>query len=489
MQKLSTTVRCLLLALVLATGITIAWGAVSGSVWDAIVRRQRNTGNYEQLIVQIDGTPAIVTRSMNYYQQSTARSLKGQSLASKRELNGGTLAGTVQLTDYAVSSDWTFRLSSFQDGQSPEGRWYFVHDGRVDGCAWFEGFDLLTKRRIGFIGRRGFTTQRPDANDWFPFDARLRSAIGYGRLTAFAVNIGLSGPAPTEERDGRISLWMCYLVSDGRLWEVNLRQRSVRELLADARLISAAVAEQAVPANVQPQSEPEQRLVARSADRLWVVHPDTGATRQFPLSAELRDDSLEVYVVEDGLLLRVSDRWSQVSRGPQRFVWLDAEGKILRESEPLRPQRFGETTGESWRDAVAGVSVVPVPVLLGVGVFIISPMAELSAGRATSYTQAVGEFLAVAWWLIPLVIVLAAIAAGWCYRRHRRYGQSAAAAWLVFVFLLGLPGLLAYLVHRHWPVLEACPACRQAVPRDRDACLACGQTVPPPPVVGTEVFA
>ena len=488
MKKQSTTVRCLLLALILATGIAIAWATVFGTFWDAVIRRQLNTGTYEQLIVQVDGTPAIVTRSVADYQRSTVRSLDGQPLERKTELNGGNLPGPVQLADYALSSDWRFRLSTFQDGQAPVGHWYFIHDGRVDGRAWFEGFDSLTRQRIGFIGRRGFTAKRPGEDDLFPFDARLRSAIGYARGAAYAMSIGLPYPAPTEEREGRISLWMSYLVSEGRLWEIDLRQRSVRVLLAEADLISAAVAERAVPADVQPQPEPEQHLVARSADRLWIVNPDTSAMRQFPLSAELRDDNLEVYEVGDDLLLRVSDSWSSVNRGPRRFVWLDAEGKIVRESGPLRPKE-AVRRDKSWRDAVAGVSVVPVPVLLGVGVFIIGPMEGLNAGRVTTYREAVAESLSGAWWLIPVVIVLASVAAGGCYRRHRRYGQPAAMAWLVFVFLLGLPGLLAYLVHRHWPVLEVCPACRQVVPRDRDACLACGQDFPSPPAIGTEVFA
>jgi predicted amidophosphoribosyltransferase len=60
---------------------------------------------------------------------------------------------------------------------------------------------------------------------------------------------------------------------------------------------------------------------------------------------------------------------------------------------------------------------------------------------------------------------------------------------VTFVFILGVPGLLAYRFHRRWPVLEACPACKQDVPHDREACSHCGSEFPRPEPKGTEVFA
>jgi hypothetical protein len=76
-----------------------------------------------------------------------------------------------------------------------------------------------------------------------------------------------------------------------------------------------------------------------------------------------------------------------------------------------------------------------------------------------------------------------------CFRRHRRYGLSWPGAWAVLVFLLGVPGFLAYLAHRAWPPRIACPACGKPAPRDRETCLACGKPFAPPAPQGTEVFA
>jgi ribosomal protein L32 len=88
-----------------------------------------------------------------------------------------------------------------------------------------------------------------------------------------------------------------------------------------------------------------------------------------------------------------------------------------------------------------------------------------------------------------VVTVLSAGLAIVVWRRQRRYGAAGTALWMIFVVLGGLPGLLAYRFHRRWPVLQACPACGETVPRDRDACAHCGAEFPSPAPKGIEVFA
>ena len=84
---------------------------------------------------------------------------------------------------------------------------------------------------------------------------------------------------------------------------------------------------------------------------------------------------------------------------------------------------------------------------------------------------------------------LSALFAWICARRQAKYAQPWTKTWVVFVFLLGLPGLLGYLWHRRWPVLEKCPSCQAASPRDRLACPRCHADFPEPGPVGLEVLA
>jgi hypothetical protein len=53
---------------------------------------------------------------------------------------------------------------------------------------------------------------------------------------------------------------------------------------------------------------------------------------------------------------------------------------------------------------------------------------------------------------------------------------------------MGIPGWIAYRLHRNWPALEPCPSCNEPAPIDRAACADCGATFPPPALMGIEVF-
>ena len=486
MQKQTAVVRCLLLALILAIGLALAWGVVWGSLWSAGARRRaveaRAGETYEQFLVRADGTPAIATISRVSYDDQTWRTLDGQPLERGGQTQPGNLPGPVQIEISALRTDWPSRILSWLNGQTSPERWYLIDDAQAQGHAWLEAFDTVTKQRIGYLGRRGFRTERLDAEERFPFDSRLKNAGGY--VTGWAY-WGIANRGWTPDPGDRIPGWTLFLVAEGGLWEIDLRRRSVRMLLRDAGLVSAAVVEQAVPANSYPQGPPAQHVAARSADRLWIVNPRTGATRQFPLRADLQGHLLQVYELSDGVLLNTIDRPTPFAAGPARLVWLDGKGKVIREEPyPLKSEAFSHDV-----DWPQFATTAPIPVVLGVGAFVAEPLDAIARGEATGYPDALKGSLNRLKWPIVFVTFLALAVAGWCYRRHRRYGQPGAAAWSLFVLLLGLPGLLAYLAHRRWPVCLPCAACGRSVPRDRDACLACHQPFPEPPPKGIEIFA
>ena len=145
--------------------------------------------------------------------------------------------------------------------------------------------------------------------------------------------------------------------------------------------------------------------------------------------------------------------------------------------------RYAEN--EAWTASL----IAPLPAVTTFLATVATPLEYCGNGWAANYSAALAHCLA-AWWPPLLVVWLLSVALAWyCCRRHRRYCQSASGLWFVFVLLLGLPGLVAYLFHRRWPVLEKCPNCGQVVPRDRQACAQCGAAFPPPEPKGCEVFA
>jgi len=125
----------------------------------------------------------------------------------------------------------------------------------------------------------------------------------------------------------------------------------------------------------------------------------------------------------------------------------------------------------------------------GVALAYLYPDELVQAGTADDYAEAFVASLEKSWpgWL--LLLAMAGLAVAIYVRRQRQFGEPVHPAWIVFLFLLGLPGLTGYFWHRRWPVRAACPTCSTNAPRDRAACIECGSPFPPPARNGLEVFA
>jgi hypothetical protein len=132
---------------------------------------------------------------------------------------------------------------------------------------------------------------------------------------------------------------------------------------------------------------------------------------------------------------------------------------------------------------------MPISALWLVGMLLGAPLYLIQMNTAANYSTALAEVGRIAW--PPLVIVLAVSAAlAWLtWRQQRKYCRPATALWTVFVFLLGLPGFIAYWLEHRRPRLETCSECGQIVPRDRDICADCSTPFAAPPPVRTEIFA
>jgi hypothetical protein len=134
--------------------------------------------------------------------------------------------------------------------------------------------------------------------------------------------------------------------------------------------------------------------------------------------------------------------------------------------------------------------VLATPLLLsGVVAAFVAPFSTVKSGNADSYAAALGQFVGEAWLPLLALVAISLVAAAAAYRRHQRFGLPHPLAWAALVFVFGVPGWIAYRLHRTWPVLEACPACDESTPRDRELCTECGAAFPPPPAKGIEVFA
>jgi hypothetical protein len=56
------------------------------------------------------------------------------------------------------------------------------------------------------------------------------------------------------------------------------------------------------------------------------------------------------------------------------------------------------------------------------------------------------------------LVTLLAIGLAWLSDRHlRAFREPRSYVWLTFVFLMGLPGYVAWYCHRRWPVRRPAP--------------------------------
>ena len=486
----------------LALGFGILWAllVVFASVTaDGMIRSQQIRKSIE---VRADGTPLIRTYKIGINPTRTYQTLDGRpvllSLSSPRDL--GTLAGPTMLPAIEPGSgpsfglDWRWRIQSYMDaGRHPPVFWYFVHDGRRDGGVHFVGYDAETKMPIGYIGLEGFREQLPPPEERFPIGSEALRRLGrvFGENHYITEPYYYEGYSQTRKLPGRFADWNVYLVSEGRLLEIDLHERSVRTLLESDGLCAVARVQLAMKPGATPHETHggfnRQYLAVRTADQIFVLDSDGVQQQRFSIPAELRNDRFTFYDLgDDAAMLHLTRQDPMDYAVEHDFVWIDGEGNVTDEKSVT-------LKGTAWLDRPAvtmgvGAMAVPATACFTTALLVVSPWVSVFQGTFPSYSAAMATILPQSWVPLLAVNLLCVVLAIICYRRQKKFAQARVWPWVAFVFLFGLPGMVGYLAHQRWPVREACPKCKQPVPRDRDACAACDEPFPQPELKGIEVL-
>ncbi len=480
-------VQPLLVASLLAIGLGVVW--ISALAWTAgfVAQSLAVRGTYQQLWIRADGTPLIATYGGLLPGEYSLRTLDGREIPAAREIDriGGPSFPWLAEEDPSWDDlSWSSRIMAYNDGNRPPAYWYLVHDGRMQGRCYFVGFDSASKRRLGYIGAAGFRPDQPPPQDCFPVDGRLVQ----GRTVT--LNRGWYNTASEPVYGNEVE--KVTMVSANRMLEVDLRTRTVRTLLeleGGPLMGIGELSRNRKAADGVVILSPY--LVTRTADRIVLLDAKTRAQQSYPMPPETRGHGLDFYRLQaDGSAIvdvALALRW-RLGEEPHALFWLDAAGKVTRRRAVVLER--SRTVLDDPRVGVwMLVACLPAPLALT----IVDPMAAAdtmggNGGNPTAF-QAWRRGLTVAWPAL-LAGALLGVAAAWrCYRRQVRYVQPRTAAWVVFVFLLGIPGYWGYRWHRRWPVLSPCPHCGAIAPRDREHCAYCGREFPPPPARQIEVFA
>ena len=487
MSKPTGILRPLGLALVLAIGFGAVFALIAGwgiSIWEGLHRESA----FENLVVRADGMPLI--RRYEYfgtYNNETFRALDGSAVPSPK--NEDWLVGAVVPMSHR---DWILfpldansRVRRFDDGQTPPNLWHFIHDGARDGRGYFVGYDSQSKLCVGFIGRDGFRPDQPPVEQWFPVDG---VKLASGRVFPRNAGAGYWNARFSSDLFNEFPAWKVEMISGTQLLEVDLRQRSVTTLMESTDLIAMGLLETAakLKAGGEVASARHDKLAVRTTDQVLLFDAPGKQHAAYLLPDDLRDRTITLYELDAGRALVIAGRPHPDRRVPDEVSWIDASGKVLRREEVSLGG--GNPLSEETRARIFAL-IVPSPLLLAFMATVGAPLGDLETGVAPNYSTALAHSLAVFWPVLLVVTLLAAALAWYCCRWQRRYCQSSSIVWFVFILLLGVPGLVGYLFHRRWPVLEKCPACGHVVPRDRETCAKCGAAFPSPEPEGCEVFA
>ena len=450
-------------ALVIAAGFAVF--LFFAAVWLNEVRKafggETSVYRLENLAVESDGTVLIGTYGNV---PITYRTLDGQpaTVDSKvGEMRGAYLRSRTADDGEIPASGWEARVFPFADDAVQPIYWYYIlADDSADGRAYFAGYNSETQRPVGYLGTNGFTATVPTRDGQFQVNGRgfaQRDSIFSSWGFHFTNGMSPMGPAKFDS-NFNYAPWIVYLHSGGQFLKIDLSQRTVGPAVNADDILSAS---QISRRDTTPQGAGSryprtlETYVLRRGDRIALLNPIEETTREIPLPAELRDRDFAFYDLPNHTAFLDVWYWGGRTRtGEHDLVWLDADGAITRKEHLTLDQR--RSYPSSLEVTLLSALIIPGPLVGG--------LLFIGENAQDSFVNAVGN----QWLRTLLVLLMSAAAAAIAAWQRRSAGQPRSFAWLAFVFLLGFPGLVGYLLHRRWPV---------------------ARVVPPAPRTGIEVFA
>lgn len=481
-------VQPLIQATMLALGFTAVWGLLGMWAMEVAVYVAHSGQDREELAFLADGTPL-----MEYWndEQNRARrysDLKGNAVTPPQEGDRNAWLFPshfpAKLPERAARGDvsWGERIRSMTDGRSPATVWHFVTDGRPNGTAYFVGYDSESHSCIGYLGTGGFRKGPLPPEEQISFGGPVDGTRSRVCFQDRGLSYGGGRFGIARSPHGFVSPWDVYVLGcGGKLYHADLQNRTVRLVLEDTRLRSVRLL-----ADVSKSMRGTLfRLGVRTDDAALVMEEGGEILRRYPIPQSARERELFVAETSTGeaVMFWKNDPDSSTAKAEHRIYWQTPNSRCREASVFLTGH--GEVPPRS-----SYGMVMPSPLLLG-GYIACFRVPGLLEQANLTYSEALGRVLIHFWAAFATAQLFAFTLAMFCYRRQVRYGASRTERiiWPVFVLLFGLPGWIGFRFGRSWPVLEACPDCGVAVPRDRESCLRCTNDFPRPALRGTEVFA
>jgi hypothetical protein len=497
MQKKTKIITSLILAMILAIGFGVVILFGIGWVYTLIgFESFTEPRNQESIILLTDGTPIVDCQI--YGGRSTRKivhhTLDGKAFTFKKNEFARSLTFLAQRE--ADNSQTSFylpprkRIENVSGNQETRDVWYFVHDGNLEGKAYFVGYERASNQCIGYIGRRGKTSEIPPQSDWFPYDGRNFSKSG---PNIAMINSHFDPESGYPSRFGILPFWQILLLSNDEILKVDLREGAVNAWMKFRGLISGnPLGLQYSPFNMIGDEQEKTLYAFRTNDSVHILDSSGKEITKYIIPEKLRDGNISFAKIDADRAFIEYSRRNQKGEIPEELYWINPEGKILRQEEITfqqnLPLKYPSPNDPDSYERLVMESSLP-PCLNTYMISVSTPQDYIARGKEPDYSSALRRSFSESYLSMMITLTFSALLSYFCYRRQRRYALPWTWVWVGFVFLCGVPGFLGYRFHRRWAVLDDCPRCTKNVPRDREACANCGASFPLPERKGIEVFA
>jgi hypothetical protein len=498
-QRGPYTLRRLALAVALAIGAGFAWGVGSALLLALLEHLFLPAAGSEGFSVLRSGTPVLERYGEGPGGASRYRTLDGRPISVPSGGNAFALFVDFDAPNTSrtgLGNDWRVRKIQAENSEQ-DTIWYFVHDGRQHGHGYFAGYDVRSKRPIGWIGRAkppsppggenfpaagGHAVQEPAPQSSDP-PADLQFDVDGGMVQSRVVFERPFGDPSQHGGADRTegNPWQVYLLANDGLWGIDLRNQVARLIFPMRHTVSGGrIAERD---NYGRWAKPP-RLLLRDLEQIHVLDSPGKEICSYRIPAGLRRESFKLYDLGNSRVLLAEFEYSWQGGESEELYWFDAPGNVAGHQSVPRETPWLRRAFDPYFTTVT----VPSPMLWNIGV-VLYCFERMGRSETLGFPTALGEELFEDWPQLLVVYGVSAVLAVLAYRRQRRYGLEWPWVWVAMVFLFGVPMYLAYLAHRDWPARIGCRACRQPAPRDREDCLVCGEPFALPAAKGIEVFA
>ena len=436
-------------------GVTVlfSWGyqvlhilTIAILVWMVPQGSELPPDQYPTSVLISEGRPILVRRSGNdvIYRSPDGRPLTvqdGQPYSAGAQL----AARSTDRTD--VSSVWTANL--FWNLRNYSEPWYFIREPvGAEIMGYFVAYSGRTRQPVLYLGVNGQSPTVPSPKERFRLVHNWQNVMGDHQQPL---------PTHSEGEVGEQTRGITVMSKTG-LHHLNLGKRRVSTIVPSTKLIRIAglrserFSQASQGLDYGYGHDVVNPLLLRDDDAVTQISHGK-VERSYLIPELLRERAFTAYPADpQTIYYAMSLDEPQDGLYPARdLLKCDSTGKTLQRwsiGQPPRPDKYAHLN----RDYLCIAAAFPTPLQIAGALYFVN--SEMGIVRAELARHIWPSFV-----VVLLCGILSVIAAGKLTPRFS--GSPAQWGWLVYVFVLGVPGLVGYLLHfrhRRRPVLEPAPA-------------------------------